>query len=410
MTGLSTRFGAYFNVWAARDINIAAMGDSHTNGELKAAAASDASAPLIFPMGVLGPRDKTWGGTALDAYFRIDRPINSASTPNSSNDQGLTNVTTGKASWLQWLPQVLRAGYARVRNINIANLGAGGSSCYTWGGECAIATFKGLVNANDGDTVTVMSQVYTFRTTPSAAYEVTIASSAALTVVNLINAINAEGTGFFATGTVVHPSVYAWNQGGRCRVTALASGTAANSLTVASSSTVRITAVSVFDVAGSPLNFTGGSATSALYANAKAALAGGSGFTPDVITITIGTNDANRAGLRGRNTQTELTKWIANIQTDYPSAKVVITRPPASSASAATTAALTGVVLPAIDAVVAGNSSFVSSVDIYSLPAGTTQSVILNATDGIHLTPYGYFVEAQLFGAGIGSALSLSAA
>lgn len=389
------------------DINIVGMGDSHTEGKLKSAAANDASAPVVHSLPVLGPRDKTWGGSALDAYYRIARRLGSAATPSASNDAGFSAVgTDGSGSWLQFLPSILRAGYPKLRNIAIANVAVGGSSAYTWAGECAYGLFRGITNANDGDTITAAGQVYTFRTTPAANYDVTIGAAVANTITNLANAINGEGSGFFA-GTPAHTSLWAYVSAGNCRTYALASGAAANSQVALSSNTTRISAVNDANVAATSVSYTGGSATSAVYSNAKSKLVG---FTPDVITITIGTNDANRAGLRGRNTQSELTKWIDNLHADFPSAKIVIARPPVLSSGAASLTALTNVVLPAIDAVVAANSSFVSSVDMNGVTAGVAgeQSQILNTTDGIHLTPYGYFVEAQLFAAGIGTALGLA--
>lgn len=65
---------------------------------------------------------------------------------------------------------------------------------------------------SDGDTVTIGSVVYRFKTTPIAAYDVAIGASAAIALDNLKLAINASGVGdgtdYFA-GTLIHPDVTA---------------------------------------------------------------------------------------------------------------------------------------------------------------------------------------------------------
>ena len=144
--------------------------------------------------------------------------------------------------------------------------------------------------------------------------------------------------------------------------------------------------------------FADGSATSALWANAKTRLPIGYG-TPDVIVICLGSNDAARAGWRGRGTQAEYQKLLDTIATDYPLAKVIVWRPPvyASQASMAST------VLPAIDSVIAANPA-VYSVDIYGLGAGSGDTAIVS-NDGVHLSHYGYSLAAEIIAAKIADVL-----
>lgn len=66
-------------------------------------------------------------------------------------------------------------------------------------------------NVSDGDTVTIGSITYRFKTTPAQAYDVKIGASAAATLDNLKAAINAsgtDGTEYYA-GTYAHPDVIA---------------------------------------------------------------------------------------------------------------------------------------------------------------------------------------------------------
>lgn len=66
-------------------------------------------------------------------------------------------------------------------------------------------------NVSDGDTVTIGEVVYTFKTTPAAAYDVKIGADAATSLDNLKAAINASGTPgteYFA-GTHAHAEVTA---------------------------------------------------------------------------------------------------------------------------------------------------------------------------------------------------------
>jgi predicted RecA/RadA family phage recombinase len=88
----------------------------------------------------------------------------------------------------------------------------------------------------DGDTVTIGSTVYTFKTaltSPAEPFEVLIGVSAAVALDNLKSAINAtagEGT-TYATGTTAHPSVTATTNTNTTQVVeALAAGAAGNDI------------------------------------------------------------------------------------------------------------------------------------------------------------------------------------
>lgn len=89
---------------------------------------------------------------------------------------------------------------------------------------------------SDGDTVTIGSTVYTFKTAlsePAEAYEVLIGESAAVALDNLKSAINAttgEGS-TYSTGTEAHPTVEATTNSNTTQVVqALTAGAAGNDI------------------------------------------------------------------------------------------------------------------------------------------------------------------------------------
>jgi hypothetical protein len=100
---------------------------------------------------------------------------------------------------------------------------------------------ESVVTANtilDGDTLTIGSTVYRFKTTPAQAYDVALGANDAAALDNLKAAINASGTPgteYFA-GTLVHPSVVATDNAATTqKVVARVPGTAANALATTSS-------------------------------------------------------------------------------------------------------------------------------------------------------------------------------
>jgi len=97
---------------------------------------------------------------------------------------------------------------------------------------------------SDGDTVTIGSTVYTFKTTlssgPAVPYEVLIGVSAAVALDNIKSAINATaGAGTtYATGTLIHPSVTATTNTNTTQlVVANIAGTLANAIATTETST-----------------------------------------------------------------------------------------------------------------------------------------------------------------------------
>lgn len=90
------------------------------------------------------------------------------------------------------------------------------------------------VAPSDGDTVTIDTTIYTYKTTlTGAAYEVLIGASAAAALDNLKSAINATaGAGTtYGTGTAAHPTVYAITNTNTTQVVvAKLGGTAGNSI------------------------------------------------------------------------------------------------------------------------------------------------------------------------------------
>ncbi len=84
----------------------------------------------------------------------------------------------------------------------------------------------------DGETITIDSTTYRFKTVLAQAYDVAIGANEAATKVNIIAAINSDGTPGvnYYTGTDAHPGVTAAAFGGDDAViTAIITGTAANS-------------------------------------------------------------------------------------------------------------------------------------------------------------------------------------
>lgn len=90
-------------------------------------------------------------------------------------------------------------------NLVTLALAAGG----TWVPNIGTLTLAG--NAVEDETVTIGTTVYRWRDTLAQAYDVKIGANAAASIVNLVAAINANGTAgthYFA-GTLVHPTVRA---------------------------------------------------------------------------------------------------------------------------------------------------------------------------------------------------------
>lgn len=368
---------------------IVGIGDSHTNGQIPTSvSASD----TLGTLALTSPRDKMWNGTGVNAYFKADSQINSttgAQDPNLS-----LGITTG--SYLTAIPGLIRAAYPLIGDITVANLAVGGASAFSWAGEQSRAYIQANAQANAGDTITIGATTYTFVAAAAAANEVTIGASASATMLNLANAVHLEGSGWGA-GTAINASCYFPNPSAAAalRIQAKQSGVAGNSIVISGSSTTRIRTCDQFLTPTTPFTMVGGSATSAIYANGKTALAGGSGIgSVDYFVVTLGTNDALRAGYRGVTMQSELQILVNNIAADFPTAKIIIWRPLDTSSSSAY---LVPNVIPAIDALVTANPGRVYSVDVYSIGAGSGNTKMVQTVGGIHATNYGYSVIAQMF-------------
>lgn len=105
------------------------------------------------------------------------------------------------------------------------------------GAVAATGTFTvGAGNAEDGDTVTIGTRTYTFKTTlstgPTVANEVLIGADVTETAANLVAAImGTAGEGStYSTDTFPHPQVSATNSAGVVTITSLLLGAAGNSL------------------------------------------------------------------------------------------------------------------------------------------------------------------------------------
>ena len=85
-----------------------------------------------------------------------------------------------------------------------------------------------------GATVVIGSKTYRFESTMAQAYDVKIAASAALTLANLVLAVNAAGTAGtnYYAGTVANPAATASISGNVATLTAITPGTAGNTLTL----------------------------------------------------------------------------------------------------------------------------------------------------------------------------------
>ena len=81
----------------------------------------------------------------------------------------------------------------------------------TWVPNIGTLTFAG--NAVAAETVTIDATVYTWRASPSAAFEVLVGGSAAASVINLAAAINLNGTAgtTYGAATTIHPTVRAYD-------------------------------------------------------------------------------------------------------------------------------------------------------------------------------------------------------
>lgn len=100
--------------------------------------------------------------------------------------------------------------------------------------------FMLLGNVVENDTVTIGSTVYTFKATPSSAYDVDIGTDGDASMQNLASAINVDllgeiGTGAgadYGTGTAAHPDVYAFYEAssGVAYVYARVAGSSGNSI------------------------------------------------------------------------------------------------------------------------------------------------------------------------------------
>jgi hypothetical protein len=390
-----------------RDLRIVAIGDSHTNGHVT--VATDSTSGPFGTWGLTGPFDWQWNGTAFNGGTS-STPFRADSQIASGNQDLNASVTTGVQSWLSFLPQVLR-NYPSVRNVYLANFGVSGASTYTWSGNLAQGYVDCSVIPNDGDTVTVCGQAYRFKTTGTQAFDVTIGANVTASATNLTNAINGESTGWFA-GTTPNANCFCplafGSEGPFVVVNSNLTGTAGNSQQIASSNLLRCFATNNASPGTplSPANLLNGSASSIWWTNALTTLAAGPGFgTPDIVLLYLGTNDCIRAGYRGANFTSEMTTLVANVHTQWPSAKIVLWKPPQLSLPSPEPACLTTLV--ASVATIAGAQGYTSFVDVYNFPSSGVTATNIISGDTVHLTSYAYQMVAQVTGAKIGALMNL---
>jgi lysophospholipase L1-like esterase len=385
------------------DLNIAVFGDSHFNGPTPSNTAIGDTATAFGTDGAASPLDRMWSASGDAPLFLGNSTLASVSGSTDSN----LGLSANAGSDVIAIPRLLRLSFPmRCGIIRVANFGCGGASSYSWAGELASLFTRAVANANDGDTMIIGGVTYTFRTSVSVANDVLIGASANATNQNLGRAVNAEGGTEgteWGTGTVVNPNVFcpAASSAQYVKFCAKGTGTAGNSQIVTSSTTARIAVASTTDLSAQlTQNMASGSATSALYANAKSTLAANGGMVPDIVIAALGTNDALRTGWRSSGYETEMQKLIDNIHTDWPDAKVILWKPPTPSGGGT----VTSIILPAINDLVAANSDFVSAVDMNTVGSGTGD-VAVRRSDGVHLTYYGGGgLKAQAFAKAIATA------
>jgi len=129
----------------------------------------------------------------------------------------LTGIAEGDAAASTELVRISTVGVVRMpcsahtANANSA-VAVGDKLYYEASDTKAVGTLTSDATApSDGDTVTIGSTVYRFKTTLAQAYDVLIGASAAAALDNLKSAINGtagEGS-TYGTGTVAHPTVTA---------------------------------------------------------------------------------------------------------------------------------------------------------------------------------------------------------
>jgi hypothetical protein len=111
-----------------------------------------------------------------------------------------------------------------------------------YGSSFATGTITGDgTNVADGDTVTVGSQTYTFKTTAAAPNQISVGGTATISLTSLVNAINGL-TAF--NGTPINSQVWASLSGSVITVTARKGGTSGNSIALARASGTPHLAVS----------------------------------------------------------------------------------------------------------------------------------------------------------------------
>lgn len=370
-----------FGLKSYSELVIVGFGDSHTNGVIPTVSAT---AGPIGVTALVSPLDFGWNGTVRTPL--LANAVINVSTGNADPMLGWNNTV---GSYLAYLPLLIRSAYPGLQRITVVNAGVGGVCAYNFSGEQSGAYVYAAANANADDTITVDGQVYTFKASASAAYEVTIGGTAALTATNLLRAINLESTGWGA-GTVQHPTVFAPSQTGstynllRSRRT----GTAGNTIQISSSNNVRFTTMNMAQVVTNPATMSGGSATAVAYNNMKTALTGigiGSAGVGTVFVGTFGSNDNGRLGYRGQYFDEELQKIVGNISADYPTAKITLATVPNAT-----------ICNPKAVTVAAANPTKLALADFAAIALGTGTDVRLMATDGLHYSHYGYTLLAQL--------------
>lgn len=390
---------------ASRTIRILALGDSHTMGRLTIADDLNPPGSYVEPL-FFTTLDEQWSASGLSSTRQDNAQID---VLTGGGTDVFTQYLNDAGSYINRIPRLLRRAHSSVGVVRTANVGVGGSSAYCWQGDNAYWYVVRPGIPTDGQTFTVVgpsgTKAYTWRASASVAYDLQIGASATASMINLVACINGtDGR------TPPNPDVWMPLTDGRdySRVYAKAPGAAGNSITIQASATTGVGVIDhAYGVTTSAVTLTLGADASSLYTKTMTALAAGGGFgTVDVVLVTLGTNDAVRMRLGNSPLfSVYFPMFLAKLKTDFPTAKIVLSKPPVTNGNDINTS-IASDVNPTIDAAVAADPTRVFSLDMFGEGQGSGGTAIL--ADGLHTTVYGAERWAQKAAWKIAAALGLN--
>ena len=197
---------------------------------------------------VLTDLDKSIGPPRIETIDRLVEPQKAYAVvnPGGSNDALRFDAVRAGAEWndltITYAIPVVDANANTVSDLAVSRDGL--DITVQLKGTDAVAASKALTiesgqNAVADETVTIGSVVYTWKASPSAAYEVDIGSDADGSAVNLNAAIMASGTSgtTYGAGTLAHPLVTSAKTTRVVTVTARTAGTSGNGINISETMT-----------------------------------------------------------------------------------------------------------------------------------------------------------------------------